>query len=185
MKPSPMSPKPPADPSKTWEEEIADVKPLGAKSTSTPHQPKPKPPLRPYAHHTAAAGWSDTPPIPVSLNTAECIMGQAPHLEKQVMKDLSAGKIRPSAVIDLHGLGEGDAWLHLTDFIHAAADNDHRCALVIHGKGVGFGPKRDMGIIKFQIGAWLGGHPKVLAFHTAIPQDGGNGAIYVYLRRRR
>jgi DNA-nicking Smr family endonuclease len=40
-----------------------------------------------------------------------------------------------------------------------------------------------MGVIKFQIAGWLAGHPRVLAFHTALPQDGGTGAIYVYLRR--
>lgn len=177
---------PPANPATSWEEEIATVKPLGSKA---PHpnseSRKPKAVLRPYAHHTAAAGWSDVPPIPVALNTAQCIMGQAPHLEKHIMKDLAAGKIRPTAAIDLHGLGEGDAWMHLVDFLHAAADNDHRCALIIHGKGTGFGPERNMGVIKFQIGGWLGGHPKVLAFHTAIPADGGTGAIYAYLRRRR
>lgn len=182
-----MNPKPPpASPATTWEEEIANVKPLGGRSVPKATAPTPRPPeAKPYVQQRAVAGWNDTTPIPVTLNTAECIMGQAPHLEKHIMKDLAAGKIRPTAVLDLHGLGEGDAWLHLMDFLHAAADHDHRCALIIHGKGLGYGPNRDMGVIKFQIGSWLGGHPKVLAFHTALPQDGGTGAIYAYLRRRR
>jgi len=100
-----------------------------------------------------------------------------------LFKQLATGKLRPTALLDLHGLGEGDAWLELVDFLHACVDQDHRTALIIHGKGTGYGPQRNMGVIKFQIGSWLASHPKVLAFHTAQQPDGGTGAIYVYLKR--
>lgn len=187
---NPKPPKPPgtapeADPA--WLEEIQSVRKFGQPAPPTPALPKMPPdahghPVKPLQHITT---WNEHQPIPVLSNTAECISGQAPNLEKNILKDLAARKIPPTAVLDLHGLGEGDAWLHLVDFLHAAAAADHRCALIIHGKGRGYGPLGDMGVIKYQIGGWLAGHPKVLAFHTAQPFDGGTGAIYVYLRRRR
>jgi DNA-nicking Smr family endonuclease len=53
-----------------------------------------------------------------------------------------------------------------------------RCVLVIHGKG--------MGVLRGEIAAWLSqGKAKesVLAFATARQEDGGEGAVYVALRR--
>lgn len=178
-----MSPKNPPD-DNAWLAEIASVKPLGSKGKpTTPTPAVPKAPSK-LIQQRAVVGWNDNPPIPILSNTAECISGLAPNLEKRLLKDLASGKIHPTAVVDLHGLGEGDAWLEFVDFLHAAAAQDHHCALIIHGKGQGYGPQRNMGVIKFQIATWLAGHPKVMAFHTALPEHGGTGATYAYLRRR-
>lgn len=176
-------------PDDAWLAEIQTVKKLGAKSAPTPAMPKmPQPtgtpPIVANPHQSLAlTGWYDTPPFPVESNTAQRIAGCAPHLESGLFKKLGQGLIRPTAVLDLHGLGEGDAWMQLIDFLHVAVTRDCRCALIIHGKGTGYGPNRDMGVIKYQIASWLAAHPKVLAFHTSLPQDGGTGALYVYLRR--
>jgi DNA-nicking Smr family endonuclease len=140
-------------------------------------------PLKVKEDYLPITGWYDAPPIPILSNTAECIAGCDASMEKGLFRKLSQGLIRPQAVIDLHGLGEGDALLQLVDFLHSAVTRDIRCALIVHGKGTGYGAARNMGVIKSQIGNWLAIHPKVLAFHTSIPQDGGTGAIYVYLRR--
>lgn len=51
--------------------------------------------------------------------------------------------------------------------------------LIIHGKGRGQGIHKDMGILKSQMAAMLARHPTVVAFHTALPQHGGQGATYV------
>ncbi len=180
--------KPPAGTDLDWLNEIADIKPLGAKGPATPALPKmPKPtnpdiPELPYKPKIIM-GWNDAPAFPVLSNTVDLISGHAPHMEPGLFKQLAAGKLRPTAILDLHGHGEGDAWLELVDFLHACVENDHRTVMVIHGKGTGYGPARNMGVIKFQIGTWLASHPKVLAFHTALPQEGGSGALYVYLKR--
>ena len=71
------------------------------------------------------------------------------------------------------------------DYLHDAHASGHRCVLIVSGKGKGYGDDGDMGIIKSQMATWLSHHPKVLAFHSAIPRDGGSGAIYVYLKRDR
>ena len=176
----------PPDPA--WLKEIDDIRPLGAKAPPQPPTPKMPAPTNPDMwtlppKPKPVVGWNDHPAIPITSNTAELISGSTPNMDAKVLKDLSRGDIRPTAILDLHGLGEGDAWLELVDFLHACVSNDHRCALIIHGKGTGYGPQRNMGVIKFQIATWLASHPKVLAFHTCIPADGGMGAIYAYLKR--
>lgn|GEM_PF-5406489 len=183
----PPKPAQPA-PASSWEEEIRSVRPLGSKAPPPAAKPKMPPATGPGAANPPytpkiIGGWNTHPPFPVASNTATLICGHDPHMDKQAYKQLSTGKLRPTAVLDLHGLGEGDAWLELVDFLHAAAAQDHRTALIIHGKGTGYGPCGTMGVIKAQIAGWLAGHPKVLAFHTAQPHDGGTGALYAYLRR--
>lgn len=178
-------PKPPLDPA--WAKELETVRPLGAKAPPQPPTPKLPAPTNPdiYALPTPKklVGWHDNPPIPITSNTPERISGHADGMDPHIVKNLARGTIRPTTVLDLHGLGEGDAWLYLTDFLHKCVVDDHRCVLVIHGKGTGYGPGYNMGVIKFQIATWLASHPKVLAFHTALQTDGGSGALYAYLKR--
>lgn len=181
-----MAPKRPpnaADPANdpAWRDEIADVHPLGTRRT----RPKPAA-AQPPAETYVAPRWAPRHmPLVLHANTAACLAGLADGLPPSLLKDLALGKHRPTASLDLHGLQEGDAWLRLMNWLHQAADHDHRCVLVITGKGRGYGPAGDMGIIKAQAGQWLAGHPHVQAFHTAQPRDGGSGAVYVYLKRRR
>lgn len=181
-----MTNKPPADPS--WLKEIADITPLGGKKPPQPPTPKLPAPTNPDIwtlppKPKPVVGWNDNPAIPITSNTAELISGETPNMDRDVLKKLATGQIRPTAILDLHGLGEGDAWLELVDFLHACVVQDHRCAIIIHGKGTGYGPQRNMGVIKFQIATWLASHPRILAFHTATQADGGTGAIYAYLKR--
>ncbi|NBU72050.1 MAG: hypothetical protein EBQ80_01845 [Proteobacteria bacterium] len=175
-----------------WLAETTTVTPLGQKAKST-NPPKPSeypsqlaPELtesQKQAQQRAIRGWNHTNPIPITHNTANLIAGHTPGMDKNILKQLSQGELRPTAVLDLHGLGEGDAWLELMDFLHEAIRQDHRTCLIIHGKGTGYGPHKNMGVIKFQMATWLAGHPQTLAFHTAQPFDGGTGAIYVYLKQ--
>jgi DNA-nicking Smr family endonuclease len=109
----------------------------------------------------------------------------APNQDRKLLKDLAAGRYEPEAVLDLHGLTTPEAFLKVMDWVHQAADHDCRCVLIITGKGRGFGPTGNMGMLRDQTPEWLGNHPRVMAYHTALPRDGGSGALYVYLRRRK
>jgi len=60
-----------------------------------------------------------------------------------------------------------------------------RCILVITGKGSGSGGS---GVLRAQVPHWLnegGNRELVLAFDYARPRDGGQGALYVLLKRKR
>ena len=89
------------------------------------------------------------------------------------------------ARLDLHGKTQAEAHQALVTFIHTSHEAGRRCVLVITGRGLGpSGP----GVLKSAVPRWLeevGMRRKILAIAPAQPQDGGAGALYLLLRRRR
>ena len=62
----------------------------------------------------------------------------------------------------------------------------HRALLVVHGRGLN--SKDNAPVLKERLKSWLARGQIgriVLAFSSARPVDGGTGALYVLLRRRR
>jgi len=89
------------------------------------------------------------------------------------------------ARLDLHGKTQAEAHHALAAFIHSSSEAGRRCVLVITGRGLGpAGP----GVLKSIVPRWLeevGVRRKILAIAPAQPRDGGAGALYLLLRRRR
>jgi DNA-nicking Smr family endonuclease len=183
-----------------WEDVAAETTPLGQAKPNAPKLPKhPAPTGTPLISSPPRSSFL-TPkhyratPLIITSNTAQCLSGHAPQVNRATLKALANGQILPQEVLDLHGLHEGDAWLHLYAFLHQAAHTEHKghpldCVLIIHGKGRGHAmnggilapAEAGVGILKSQMAAMLARHPAVLAFHTALPQHGGQGATYVLL----
>lgn len=112
---------------------------------------------------------------------SETILSYAhPSLPKQRFKELKNGTIRWEARLDLHGMKSEDARTRLCQFIQYQAQEYKRCLLIIHGKGGYLGAPP---VIKNLLNRWLPQIDEVLAFHSALPKDGGEGAVYVLLKR--
>ncbi|MFV0243868.1 MAG: Smr/MutS family protein [Qingshengfaniella sp.] len=102
------------------------------------------------------------------------------------------GKVRPEARIDLHGMTQAQAHGALTRFILGAQADGLRLVLVITGKGK---PRDEggplpvpVGILRHQVPHWLSLPPLrgiVLRLAPAHIRHGGDGALYVFLRRNR
>lgn len=97
----------------------------------------------------------------------------------------------PDARIDLHGLTLAEAHPRLLRFLLGAQAQGHRLVLVITGKGrdadAGVGMPVPKGILRHQLPHWLATPPLsqiVLDLRQAHYRHGGDGAFYVYLRRR-
>ncbi|MDA7598840.1 Smr/MutS family protein [Alphaproteobacteria bacterium] len=122
---------------------------------------------------------SSTPPVtPVDLRT-----GEHAGLDKSTRRKLFRGDVPVTRQLDLHGMTAAQAEMRLTGFIQESAHNGHRCVLVITGKGV-----RGDGVLRRHVPLWFKNHNLaglILAFAEARPADGGSGALYVLLRRRR
>ena len=71
----------------------------------------------------------------------------------------------------------------LFDFVRQAEALGMRSVLVIHGKGENSAEQEQASIIKGCVNHWLQQCEQVLAFHSARPQHGGTGAVYVLLRK--
>lgn len=88
-----------------------------------------------------------------------------------------------TALIDLHGLDQDGARLTLTRFIMRAQTEGHRTVLVITGKGALGG-----GVLRRRVPDWLAEPPLrgvIAGFSEAHRRHGGQGALYVALKRPR
>jgi DNA-nicking Smr family endonuclease len=151
-------------------EATADVvkppRPAGPKKASPPLAPhKPAPPL--------------APPL-------------AP-LGRRMKRGVARGKQAIDARLDLHGLTQSEAHGALLRFLRNAHARDARLVLVITGKGsIKLGARgegdRERGVLRRHVPLWLGlpeFRSLVLGFEDAHVAHGGEGALYVRLRRAR
>ena len=70
-------------------------------------------------------------------------------------------------------------------FIRKSYLESKKCVLIVHGRGLG--SKDNIPVIKNKLAAWLTRGSigkKVLAYTSALPHDGGTGAVYVLLSSR-
>ena len=96
---------------------------------------------------------------------------------------LVQGNLEIGARLDLHGMTAAQAERSLARFIDSASTAHHRCVLVITGKGRG-----GQGVLRRLVPKWLKTSPlsgRILAISNATQADGGEGALYVMLRRTR
>lgn len=109
-----------------------------------------------------------------------------PHpdrLDDTTHRKLAKGRLALSGRIDLHGLTQGEAHGLLHSFLYRAHANGMRHVLVITGKGASLGSD---GILRQAVPHWFATpsfRPLVSAYEFAHRSHGGDGAIYVRLRR--
>ncbi len=112
--------------------------------------------------------------------------GNAPGLDTRTKLRLRRGQINIESRLDLHGMTQPEAHARLIEFLEKAYTNGLRAVLVITGKGLR--PDGKTGILRNIVPHWLG-QPTlshvIKAFGYAVPRDGGEGALYVLLRRRK
>ncbi|MHB8418371.1 MAG: Smr/MutS family protein [Myxococcales bacterium] len=129
-----------------------------------------------------------TPGTPASAfdldEVGERIGGSVPDLDQRTRRRLRRGEIAVEARLDLHGLRQAEAEAALTRFVRAEQERGRRCVLVVHGRGLNSGeggPVLKEGAVRWLTHGAVG--RCVLAFCSALPRDGGVGALYVLLRR--
>jgi len=108
-------------------------------------------------------------------------------VDKRTLGRLKKGKMSIDARVDLHGHTRESAYRILCNFIEGAYDRQNRCVLVITGKGLR-GADGGEGVLKQAVPGWLSGgklKPMIVSWQLAQPRDGGSGALYVLIKRRR
>ncbi len=112
------------------------------------------------------------------------ISGRRVDLPIDALRKLRRGLLPIDARVDLHGLGAAEARAQVESFLREKRALGERCVLVIHGKGEH--SPRAQAVLRGEIGAWLSqgaASEHVAGFATAVSDDGGEGAVYVLLRR--
>ena len=158
---------------KAYEPELPPARP--AKSPKA----KPKQARRTMATPSAqlpSAGKQASQPIDLRS-------GERAGIDGATRRRLAQGQIPIEARLDLHGLTAAQAERRLARFVDQAARTGVRCVLVITGKG-----NEGKGVLRRQVPLWLKTPPlsgQILAISQARQADGGGGALYVMLRRKR
>ncbi|HEY6861375.1 MAG TPA: Smr/MutS family protein [Pseudolabrys sp.] len=151
-------------------ESTASVEEDGAQKASS---------ARPVAH--AAKPTLDTP-----LLTEKKLPPLAP-LGRRMKQRVARGKEMIDGRLDLHGLTQSEAHGALLRFLRAASSRGARLVLVITGKGAR-ASEGQRGVLKRQVPQWLGlpeFRALVIGFEDAHVAHGGEGALYVRIRRKR
>lgn len=109
-------------------------------------------------------------------------------------REIKRGRKEIDARLDLHGLRQQEAYGALKAFLHRSHASGHRYVLIITGKGAptrddepeSFFRDRDRGVLKRLVPQWLGEpamQALVVGYQTAHHRHGGEGALYVRIRR--
>jgi DNA-nicking Smr family endonuclease len=107
-------------------------------------------------------------------------------LGRRLRQRVARGKETIDGRLDLHGLTQNEAHAALLRFLRNASAREARLVLVITGKGARGDGER--GVLRRQVPHWLG-QPAfrafVIGFEDAHVAHGGEGALYVRIRRPR
>ncbi|HXC57528.1 MAG TPA: Smr/MutS family protein [Rhizomicrobium sp.] len=118
-------------------------------------------------------------------------------LDGRTDERLRRGALAPDARLDLHGLTEAGAHRTLLLFLRTAQMRGCKLVLVVTGKGARVAPdapfdmelqQRTRGVLKSAVPRWLGEREfagLVAGSRAAHRRHGGEGALYVYLRKER
>jgi DNA-nicking Smr family endonuclease len=172
-----------------WTHVTKAIKPLRAKPLVPPDEDPaaddsksaPKPPAKRAAQskkvsHLAAAPAPQKPPAP-----------QPTTLGRRMKQRVARGKEAIDARLDLHGFTQSEAHSALLHFLRNAHSRDARLVLVITGKGSkNLGRSGEIGVLRRQVPQWLGlpeFRELVVGFEDASIRHGGEGALYVRVRR--
>ena len=153
----------------------APAVPAPAKTNHRPRVPTPAPPLPPKA--------ARPPPLA--------------EFDRRSVRQVASGKVAIDARLDLHGMRQRDARTELHVFLRGAQARGFKTVLIITGKGdtaverdhrAGAWGKPQRGVLRHSVPQWLGEpelRPVVLSYTSAGTRHGGDGALYVQLRKSR
>ena len=152
-----------------WRETMRGVKPLRPES---PEEIVARPPKRESKSRRVPASTKPAASPPRAAKSIDA-------LDRRTAARLKRGTLPIEARLDLHGMTQTEAHAALTRFIARAQKLGSRAVLVITGKS---------GVLHGTVPRWLDegeNRERILAIRRAHVQHGGEGALYLMLRRKR
>ncbi len=175
---------------KVWQAVTDTVTPLGERPEAPELQPAPR---GIYIRETSLPdGWftSETPAPKAGF-------------DRKTRRNIVKGRQEFDRSVDLHGMTQDNAFSTLQRVIEGCVRRGDKTILVVTGKGgarfsqtaattpVAYRTRRDFdnhsGVLKRMVPLWLAGadlKPFVHSYAPAAQEHGGEGALYVILRRR-
>lgn len=191
-----------AEEAELWSLAMRDAKELKRRRRHSDHkpsaesvaQPARKPETPPIQQHVKAAS-AVTRRLPASVAPPPSAKKLPPlaKIEERQRRKLARDSEMIDARLDLHGMRQREAHSALRGFLLASAMRGHRHVLVITGKGrrTDLDQERDFfreepGVLRRSVPQWLA-EPElrtiVIGFSVAHVRHGGEGALYIRLRK--
>jgi DNA-nicking Smr family endonuclease len=171
-----------------WESVAKQTKPLRKKPRAAKAEPVlsdaeaaeiAKPAASPRPHPAAKTSHAPKPQLPAAPPLAP--------LGRRERSQLSRGRKEIDARLDLHGMTQIRAHRALAGFLQRAHSDGLTFVLIITGKGK-MGAESERGVLRRQVPQWLSlpeFRSLVVGFEEAHVGHGGEGALYVRIRRAR
>jgi DNA-nicking Smr family endonuclease len=172
-----------------WESVAKQTKPLRKRSRAAKPQLAAPDSETPVAAKAAVAPKAH-PPAKVPRTPRPAPPPAAPPLAplgRRERSQLSRGRKEIDARLDLHGMTQTRAHRALSGFLQRAHSEGLTFVLVITGKGR-MGAESERGVLRRQVPQWLSlpeFRALVVGFEEAHIGHGGEGALYVRIRRSR
>jgi DNA-nicking Smr family endonuclease len=171
---------------------VIPTEPLAAQRAPSPPKPTAKPETLEILARTGIGSGA-----PAQSAASRTVEGAA-ALPRDRRRKLAKGETPIDARLDLHGLTKDAAYHALVGFLRTAQAHGARAVLVITGKGLDdvaikgrpFNADLEMaprGVLRRAVPTWLKSPPcsdMVQSFGEAHPRHGGQGALYITLRKR-
>ena len=172
-----------------WARVAESARPLRKRSVA--QLPEPSAPPRPRKAAKATEPLPQPPAPKAPPKPAPTVRGEA--LDRQTARKLEGGRLPVEAKLDLHGMRQRDAHAELKRFLKSAQGKGYRHVLVITGKGAAadarsFYAEDSRGVLRQAAPHWLAAPDLahvVVSFSPAPRRLGGDGALYVRLRKPR
>jgi len=104
------------------------------------------------------------------------------NTDRRTWQRLKRGQVTIESRLDLHGRTQTEAHDALERFLKTSSMRGLRCVLIVTGKGFD-----GQGVLRQMVPRWLAeesNRNSVITYCPAHPRHGGDGALYVLIRRR-
>jgi DNA-nicking Smr family endonuclease len=168
-----------AEEQRLWARVVESVRPIGGASWSPPVEAE-----------TAAAPAVSTPAVstPTARSAPRPRIEPANTLDSSWDRRLARGLASPDLMLDLHGHNLATAYDLLDRRLEQALAAGARLLLLVTGKPPRIDGQDKRGAIRAAVGDWLAASRhagRIAAVRNAHKRHGGEGALYIVLRRAR
>lgn len=168
-----------------WGAVTADVRPMRVRPVAEPA------PLAPSSPETSspsqdAVAERRLDPAPLRSSSPAPAPAPAPRLsdlDYRTRTKIKRGRLDVDAKLDLHGMRQDEAQRALYAFLRRAQASGAKVVIVVTGKGLS---REDGGVLRRLAPMWLQApalRDVVVSFGEAARRHGGEGALYVRIRR--
>lgn len=160
-----------------WTIVTASVRPFHARP-APPVEAAPAAAKEPPHKISAVAPNRDRPPPPSRPGVTPLV-----DIDHRTRVKIKRGRLDVDAKLDLHGMRQDEAQRALTAFLRRAQANGAKVAIVVTGKGLS---REEGGVLRRAVPMWLQSphlRDVVVGFGEAARHHGGEGALYVRIRR--